>query len=119
MGSNGGVWEWSSTKLDNHDGLSPTNLFTGFVDRFCVAPGAILLTFYAHSYSTDFFDNKHQIVVSKIWNIVLLLVLTVGSVKLGASYATIPRLAGRKTVRNFYQHNYPYPWVGGRVVYDL
>ncbi|KAF9467808.1 C-type lectin protein [Collybia nuda] len=79
MGSNGGVWEWTSTTLDNHEGLSPTNLFTG--------------------YSTDFFDDKHQVV-------------------LGASYATIPRLAGRKTVRNFYQHNYPYPWVGGRVVYD-
>jgi hypothetical protein len=31
MGSNGGVWEWTSTKLDNHEGLSPTNLFTGFV----------------------------------------------------------------------------------------
>jgi formylglycine-generating enzyme required for sulfatase activity len=51
------------------------------------------------SYSTDFFDDKHHVV-------------------LGASYATIPRL-GRKTMRNFYQHNYPYPWVGARVVYDL
>ncbi|KAJ2964177.1 hypothetical protein NUW54_g14250 [Trametes sanguinea] len=43
-------------------------------------------------YSADFFDGKHQVV-------------------LGASYATIPRLADRRTVRNFYQHNYPYPWV--------
>ncbi|KIP03341.1 hypothetical protein PHLGIDRAFT_37484 [Phlebiopsis gigantea 11061_1 CR5-6] len=50
-------------------------------------------------YSSDFFDSKHQVV-------------------LGASYATIPRLAERRTVRNFYQHNYPYPWVGARVVYD-
>ncbi|KAF9564800.1 DUF323 domain-containing protein [Agrocybe pediades] len=79
-GSNGGVWEWTSTVFDTHDGLVPTNLFTG--------------------YSTDFFDTKHQ-------------------VALGASYATIPRLAGRRTVRNFYQHNYPYPWIGGRVVYDI
>ncbi|KAJ3569595.1 hypothetical protein NP233_g4946 [Leucocoprinus birnbaumii] len=78
-GSNGGVWEWTSTLFDGHDGLAPTDLFTG--------------------YSTDFFDTKHQVV-------------------LGASYATIPRLAGRRTARNFYQHNYPYPWVGGRVVYD-
>ena len=78
-GSNGGVWEWTTTKFDTHDGLVPTNLFTG--------------------YSTDFFDTKHHVV-------------------LGASYATIPRLT-RKTVRNFYQHNYPYPWVGARVVYDV
>ncbi|KAF8638064.1 hypothetical protein AX16_010696 [Volvariella volvacea WC 439] len=77
-GTNGGVWEWTSTLFDTHDGISPTNLFTG--------------------YSTDFFDTKHQVV-------------------LGASYATIPRL-GRRTVRNFWQHNYPYPWVAGRVVYD-
>ncbi|KAF8635186.1 hypothetical protein AX17_003962 [Amanita inopinata Kibby_2008] len=79
-GSNGGVWEWTSTVFDTHEGLSPTKLFVG--------------------YSTDFFDMKHQVV-------------------LGASYATIPRLAGRRTVRNFYQHNYPYAWVGARVVYDL
>lgn len=79
-GSNGGVWEWTSTPLDSHDGLSPTEHFPG--------------------YSTDFFDGKHHVV-------------------LGASYATIPRLAGRRTIRNFYQPNYPYPWVGARVVYDV
>ena len=28
-GSNGGVWEWTSTVFDGHDGLVPTNLFTG------------------------------------------------------------------------------------------
>ncbi|TRM69215.1 C-type lectin protein [Schizophyllum amplum] len=77
-GSNGGVWEWTSTQFDTHEGITPTKLFPG--------------------YSTDFFDTKHQ-------------------VALGASYATIPRL-GRRTVRNFYQHNYPYPWVAARVVYD-
>ncbi|TFK45574.1 hypothetical protein OE88DRAFT_1639743 [Heliocybe sulcata] len=75
-GSNGGVWEWTSTLFDGHDGLDPTTL-----------------------YSTDFFDEVHHVV-------------------LGASYATIPRLAGRRTLRNFYQHNYPYPWVAGRIVYD-
>ncbi|KAH7917459.1 hypothetical protein BV22DRAFT_1108567 [Leucogyrophana mollusca] len=79
-GSNGGVWEWTSTLLSGHDGLVPTKHFAG--------------------YSTDFFDEKHH-------------------VALGASYATIPRIAGRRTVRNFYQHNYPYPWVGARVVYDV
>jgi formylglycine-generating enzyme required for sulfatase activity len=96
-GSNGGVWEWTSTPLDSHDGLSPTEHFPG--------------------YSTDFFDGKHHVVVS-------LAVassccrLTQWVMQLGASYATIPRLAGRRTIRNFYQPNYPYPWVGARVVYD-
>ncbi|KAK2464199.1 hypothetical protein APHAL10511_003656 [Amanita phalloides] len=79
-GSNGGIWEWTSTVFDAHDGLFPTRLFTG--------------------YSTDFFDSKHHVV-------------------LGGSYATVPRLASRRTLRNFYQHNYPYAWVGARVVYDV
>ncbi|TFK23689.1 DUF323 domain-containing protein [Coprinopsis marcescibilis] len=79
-GCNGGVWEWTSTLFDSHEGLVPTDIFPG--------------------YSADFFDTKHHVV-------------------LGASYATIPRIAGRKTVRNFYQHNYPYPWAGARVVYDV
>ncbi|TDL20052.1 hypothetical protein BD410DRAFT_751462 [Rickenella mellea] len=78
-GSNGGVWEWTSTVFDGHEGMAPTSLFPG--------------------YSSDFFDGKHQVVI-------------------GASYATIPSLAGRRTLRNFYQHNYPYPWVGARVAYD-
>ncbi|KAF9452919.1 DUF323 domain-containing protein [Macrolepiota fuliginosa MF-IS2] len=51
-------------------------------------------------YSMDFFDDKHQVV-------------------LGGSYATIPRLSERRSMRNWYQRNYPYPWVGGRIVYDL
>ncbi|KAG7088142.1 hypothetical protein E1B28_012164 [Marasmius oreades] len=51
-------------------------------------------------YSADFFDGCHQVVI-------------------GGSYATIPRIAERKSVRNWYQRNYPYPWVGARVVYDI
>ncbi|KAI0683454.1 hypothetical protein BC835DRAFT_1423256 [Cytidiella melzeri] len=51
-------------------------------------------------YSTDFFDGQHQVV-------------------LGGSYATVPRLADRRTVRNYYQHNYPYAWCGARVAYDV
>ncbi|KAL5529074.1 hypothetical protein ACEPAG_5048 [Sanghuangporus baumii] len=50
-------------------------------------------------YSTDFFDGKHQVVI-------------------GGSYATIPRISERRSVRNYYQHNYPYAWVAGRVAYD-
>ena len=43
-GTNGGVWEWTSTLFDGHEGLSPTQHFPG--------------------YSTDFFDGKHHVVVS-------------------------------------------------------
>ncbi len=45
-GSNGGVWEWSSTLLDTHEGFDGTTIFPG--------------------YSSDFFDGKHQVVVSDI-----------------------------------------------------
>lgn len=43
-GSNGGVWEWSSDTLDTHPGFDGTTIFPG--------------------YSSDFFDGKHQVVVS-------------------------------------------------------
>ena len=42
-GSNGGVWEWTTTAFHAHEGFIPTKLFTG--------------------YSEDFFDTKHQVVV--------------------------------------------------------
>ncbi|KAK3318271.1 C-type lectin protein [Apodospora peruviana] len=51
-------------------------------------------------YTADFFDDKHNIV-------------------LGGSWATHPRIAGRKTFLNWYQRNYPYAWVGARLVRDL
>ena len=50
-------------------------------------------------YSNDFFDGKHNIV-------------------LGGSWATVPRIAGRKSFINWYQRKYPYAWVGARVVRD-
>ncbi|KAI0317611.1 hypothetical protein OF83DRAFT_1058348 [Amylostereum chailletii] len=50
-------------------------------------------------YSTDFFDTRHNTVI-------------------GGSYATIPRLAERRSLRNYYQRNYPYAWIGGRIAYD-
>jgi L-histidine Nalpha-methyltransferase / hercynylcysteine S-oxide synthase len=42
-GSNGGVWEWTSTAFDVHEGFIGTSIFPG--------------------YSSDFFDNKHHVVV--------------------------------------------------------
>lgn len=50
-------------------------------------------------YSADFFDGKHYVV-------------------LGASFATVPRIA-RRSFRNWYQGNYRYAWAGARVVYDV
>lgn len=50
-------------------------------------------------YSADFFDGKHNVV-------------------LGGSWATLPRLAGRRSFVNWYQRNYPYMWAGARLVRD-
>ncbi|KAF1814158.1 hypothetical protein P152DRAFT_262529 [Eremomyces bilateralis CBS 781.70] len=50
-------------------------------------------------YTADFFDGKHNVV-------------------LGGSWATHPRIAGRKTFINWYQRNYRFAWVGARVVRD-
>ncbi|KJA21238.1 hypothetical protein HYPSUDRAFT_203205 [Hypholoma sublateritium FD-334 SS-4] len=79
-GSNGGVWEWTSTVFESVEGFEPSKLYPG--------------------YSMDFFDGKHHVV-------------------LGGSYATIPRIAERKSFRNWYQRNYPYAWAGARIVYDV
>ncbi|KAF1944312.1 hypothetical protein EJ02DRAFT_420396 [Clathrospora elynae] len=76
----GGVWEWTSTVLEKHDGFEPMELYPG--------------------YTADFFDGKHNIT-------------------LGGSWATHPRIAGRKTFVNWYQRNYPYAWAGARIVADL
>ncbi|EUC45427.1 hypothetical protein COCMIDRAFT_95519 [Bipolaris oryzae ATCC 44560] len=76
----GGVWEWTSTVLEKHDGFEPMVLYPG--------------------YTADFFDGKHNIT-------------------LGGSWATHPRIAGRKTFVNWYQRNYPYVWAGARIVTDV
>ncbi|KAI9848057.1 MAG: hypothetical protein M1837_001159 [Sclerophora amabilis] len=80
QGEVGGVWEWTSSVLEEHDGFEPMDLYPG--------------------YTADFFDGKHNIV-------------------LGGSWATHPRIAGRKTFVNWYQRNYPYAWAGARLVRDL
>jgi formylglycine-generating enzyme required for sulfatase activity len=42
-GHNGGVWEWTGTKMDAHEGFVASTLYPG--------------------YSSDFHDDKHHIVV--------------------------------------------------------
>jgi formylglycine-generating enzyme required for sulfatase activity len=118
-GTNGGVWEWTSTLFGTHDGFEATDIFSGYVAASAAA-SSVCFRFPAdtpRSYSSDFFDGKHHVVVRPVSPPTRM--QEINSYKqLGASYATIPRQAGRRTLRNFYQHNYPYAWVGGRVVYD-
>lgn len=78
-GNIGGVWEWTSSVLEKHDGFEPMTLYP--------------------NYTADFFDEKHNVV-------------------LGGSWATHPRIAGRKSFVNFYQRGYLYAWTGARVVRD-
>ncbi|TQV92647.1 DUF323 domain-containing protein [Cordyceps javanica] len=52
------------------------------------------------AYTADFFDGKHNIV-------------------LGGSWATHPRIAGRRSFVNWYQRNYPYAWAGARLVRNI
>jgi formylglycine-generating enzyme required for sulfatase activity len=59
QGEMGGVWEWTSTVLEKHEGFAEMSLYPG--------------------YTADFFDNKHNVV-------------------LGGSWATHPRIAGRKSL---------------------
>lgn len=49
-GHNGGVWEWTSTKFDEHLGFVASELYPG--------------------YSADFFDGCHHVVVST-WDYLL------------------------------------------------
>jgi formylglycine-generating enzyme required for sulfatase activity len=72
----GGVWEWTSSPLTKHDGFEPMPLYpayTGMLPTEIKACPSILTSL------ADFFDGKHNIV-------------------LGGSWATHPRIAGRKTL---------------------
>lgn len=51
-------------------------------------------------YTADFFDDKHNVC-------------------LGGSWATVPRIALKKTFVNWYQRNYPYVWCTARLVRDV
>ncbi|ORY20909.1 hypothetical protein BCR39DRAFT_554493 [Naematelia encephala] len=51
-------------------------------------------------YSADFFDGKHYVV-------------------LGGSFTTISSIAQRPSFRNWYQANYRFAFIGGRVAYDV
>ena len=46
-GHNGGVWEWTSTVFDKHEGFERSTLYPGF--------------------SADFYDTRHNVVVCGIF----------------------------------------------------
>ncbi|CAH7669340.1 hypothetical protein PPACK8108_LOCUS3945, partial [Phakopsora pachyrhizi] len=79
FGNSGGVWEWTQTQFEPHEGFVASSNYPG--------------------YSEDFFDGLHYEIV-------------------GGSWATIPRIANRKSMVNWYQFEYPYVFCGGRVAYD-
>ena len=75
-GDMGGVWEWTSSVLERHEGFEPMKsypAYTGLPDpNSCQHVWKLIK-------ADDFFDGKHNIV-------------------LGGSWATHPRIAGRKTL---------------------
>ena len=74
----GGVWEWTSTVLDKHEGFKPMELYPGYTGN--LASNQAPSTFRpANLWKADFFDGKHNVM-------------------LGGSWATHPRVAGRKTL---------------------
>lgn len=72
----GGVWEWTSTVLDKHKGFEPMEAYPGYTG--CDFPVSFRFG-PANLRKADFFDGKHNIL-------------------LGGSWATHPRLAGRKSL---------------------
>ena len=88
--ADGGAWEWTSTTFDKHEGWKPSKVYPGYSGRVSFNELTI----------GDFFDSKHKVV-------------------LGGSWATLPRIAGRRTFRNWYQDGYGFAWAGARVVKDV
>jgi formylglycine-generating enzyme required for sulfatase activity len=78
QGEFGGVWEWTSTVLEKHEGFEPMELYPGYTGMLNIWHPLSMVEKYLHS-TADFFDGKHNIV-------------------LGGSWATHPRLAGRKSL---------------------
>jgi L-histidine Nalpha-methyltransferase / hercynylcysteine S-oxide synthase len=73
----GGLWEWTSSTLERIEGFKPMKLYPAYSGIF--APPATFLISGTDSSTDDFYDGKHNVV-------------------LGGSWATHPRVAGRKTL---------------------
>ena len=77
LGEMGGLWEWTSTVLERANGFEPMKLYPAFTCESLQPVGCVISA--NHLAPADFFDGKHNVV-------------------LGGSWATHPRLAGRKTL---------------------
>lgn len=93
----GGVWEWTSSPLRKWDGFQPMSLYPAYTGKFSrrppprgppgPPPWPPLEPWESKEHrlippwgnAADFFDDKHNIV-------------------LGGSWATHPRIAGRKSL---------------------
>ncbi len=75
QGDMGGVWEWTSSPLEKHDGFKAMDLYPAYTGKLTL----VLCSNYTLIELADFFDGKHNIV-------------------LGGSWATHPRVAGRKSL---------------------
>ncbi|KAF1993588.1 hypothetical protein P154DRAFT_449788 [Amniculicola lignicola CBS 123094] len=103
-GSNVGFQHWHPVSVTEHGGKLRGQSDMGGVWEWTSSvlesyDGFKAMGLYP-GYTADFFDGKHNIV-------------------LGGSWATHPRLAGRKTFVNWYQRNYPFAWASARLVRDL
>ncbi|TLD17961.1 uncharacterized protein PgNI_01802 [Pyricularia grisea] len=103
VGSNVGFQNWHPTPVTADGGRLAGQAQMGGVWEWTSSPlrrheGFEPMSLYPN-YTADFFDEKHNII-------------------LGGSWATHPRIAGRKSFVNWYQRNYPYAWAGARLVRD-
>ena len=64
-GTNGGVWEWTSTEFGKVDGFVTSELYPGYEGQLNDSMDLLTLV-PSCRYSTDFFDGKHHVVVSLI-----------------------------------------------------
>jgi hypothetical protein len=72
---------------------------------------------FIQDFQQTFISIHHNVVVREKSYCFYVHVLKKWPSKLGGSHATTPCLAERRTLRNWYQRNYPYTSIGAQVVY--
>lgn len=97
--ANIGFASWTPTALKNNHIHVVGDVWEWTSSVWQPHPGFTSSLLYP-GYSADFFDGKHQVV-------------------LGGSWATHPRIAERRSFRNWYQAAYPYVFSGFRLCQSL